>query len=1243
MSEANMFNYLLPSSTQKLNLQNTFNITNKSDPQTILRNPQEFNMFDDLIPQSSRSFAGEKIYERTKDHELGVGEAFFLGLKDTYRGVKQMAGIDLQNMERDQQRIRELLENGDGLAKAAYFGGLILDPAMWLIPVLRGRNLYQMARSGAIAGGLAGAFGYVDDQSFFDTRTKQALGGAVTGGVLSPVIGKTAEFIKLKKLKKDFGLDQSGPSPEELAKLKQKDFVNIPLPGQEDIVIGQKSTLDTGKKVKGRGDISAQVRTDAAVSGKIKVPEEINDIPVTIPKEKQNNNSFLLRGPLEFMRDVRNTYSKNIGRPAFDYITTGKLGPELGGGLVGGAYGFSTEGLTGQALDPEDETNITKRFGRAVLGFMAGAGGILAVRNKNISNKFFSLADKLAAGQTVGVSNKVTQKWLDDPDLTIGGLLARGFVDGYKLPKEFKIIEAQSFKGLENMILIDAAKIAGKAAQLTPDENKVLYNMLEGDIKYDVPAKYLNEMRDEGRAKITELSQKYVDLGLITDETMKTNIEKYLRRSYAGQNIGKFADEIKARGIIENITPKQWINEYSKIKAYRFLEPKKPVAVDDHNGWELFGNILDSKGNVTGKKATVDEVKKLAKDPTKADEPIINARWQFTKQERLGMGEIENAGFAIAETGRLMATTLPRYDFYARLSEQPFTKDKLSREEALDLKYVKVPTTIQKGTIQPTFGKLAGKFVPEEVYFNLDQMNKIAEGPTTGFGKGYRKLNQIWKVSKTAWNPTVHVNNIISNLVLLDLVDGSYKYLPKAANAFMQAGRGKKSKIVELAEQHGVFNASLPEIELGRLRQPNIDKLSKIYTVDSKNNTAVQGLSIADKFFRGYVKPLVGSKFGLDNLTDWYRREDELFRLALFMDRIDKGYSAVLAAQDARKSFIDYNITAPAINWMRQFPTPFLAYTYRVIPILAETAFVRPWKYAKYAVLGYMLNNGGDILGGGDTKAERAAMPEQKQGRVFGLPFLPHRNVKIPLMGDKQGGAYMDITRYVPGGDILDLGSGNLMPGLPAPLQPNFGIAGDVLFPLVGFDLFGKKALAGQGISDFDDLKVRAKAVSQRIIPNFPFVPGSYSTQRIERARKGKETSFRSEESELVAFLNSVGLKFQKVNINKLRSAKGFEFQRKVNGIRQQISSEVSKFRDGKISKDKYEENIKELKDKFYDIRNSFKKALGIPLNLKEPTIISDIPKALSDAFKERVQEFGKDKDYDEYNQFDNLLPESSR
>ena len=51
--------------------------------------------------------------------------------------------------------------------------------------------------------------------------------------------------------------------------------------------------------------------------------------------------------------------------------------------------------------------------------------------------------------------------------------------------------------------------------------------------------------------------------------------------------------------------------------------------------------------------------------------------------------------------------------------------------------------------------------------------------------------------------------------------------------------------------------------------------------------------------------------------------QDAIFRLALFMDRLDKGYSVADAALDARKSFIDYNISAPGINALRNLPTPF--------------------------------------------------------------------------------------------------------------------------------------------------------------------------------------------------------------------------------------------------------------------------------------------------------------------------------
>ena len=57
----------------------------------------------------------------------------------------------------------------------------------------------------------------------------------------------------------------------------------------------------------------------------------------------------------------------------------------------------------------------------------------------------------------------------------------------------------------------------------------------------------------------------------------------------------------------------------------------------------------------------------------------------------------------------------------------------------------------------------------------------------------------------------------------------------------------------------------------------------------------------------------------------YIRYEDQVFRMALFKDRLFKGFSVEKAAADAKRSFVDYDINAPVINWMRNSVTPFLA------------------------------------------------------------------------------------------------------------------------------------------------------------------------------------------------------------------------------------------------------------------------------------------------------------------------------
>ena len=310
-----------------------------------------------------------------------------------------------------------------------------------------------------------------------------------------------------------------------------------------------------------------------------------------------------------------------------------------------------------------------------------------------------------------------------------------------------------------------------------------------------------------------------------------------------------------------------------------------------------------------------------------------------------------------------------------------------------------------------------------------------------------------------------------------------------------------------------------------------------------------------------------------------------------------------------------------------------MAYTYRVVPILAETAVVRPWKYAKYAALGYMLNNLGELLGEGAPEAERAAFTKEKQGQVFGLPFLPHRNIKIPTTDESR---YVDITRFVPGGDIFDLNSGQI-PLVPQPLQMNFGVAGDVFFPMLGFDLFRGDKIKGQGISEFDDFSIRAKFALKRLIPNFPFVPGSYSTERIERARKDTSQLKRSE-SELLAFFNTLGFKIEEADLSRLRTIKAFEFRRRVKGVEEQMRSVYSKFQKGSIDKNKRNKEIEELNEKYKKLRDEYSEALNIPIDYQEGAEFDEILPRITTSLKKQSEKLFKGVKQKEENIFEDLV-----
>ena len=646
------------------------NNTNDSDP-----NPYSKYLTEDIKKSDSYlkfiskisplTVLGEKTEDLVEDidgdSELWKKVAFAtqLGFFDTYRGVKQISGVDTEKMKDDQKKLYQFMENPDGSTNyavaAAYFGSAILDPAGWLLPITKARTLYKAAKYGFVNSGIAGALGYVDEESILDTRTKQAGAAAIGGTILGPVVTGVGKKLKGEKV---FTRE------------------NIGIPGFDTPSIKTVASEDL-QKVKLQNEAGKKDR-DALARKKIEIdePETLKDMP--------SDKSKLLRGPRGFFREfIVKPYEIKFGKPALRYLTNGEYGAEAGGAAAGGAIGY-TYG--------DEDTPITTKFGRAITGALIGAGGIKGARMKTITKTF---------GKGEDQTEEISESLLD--------FLGRQFVDGYGLPKNFKALKAEA-AGFSNHIASKFTYMAQKIQKnLTPDEQKILINLLEGDTKLKVAPIKLQELSQQSRKLITEMAQDYVDMGLITKQTFDRNKDIYLKRSYKGKLENRpFGEELKNRGATLTVTKDEYNKIYKKQKAYTTTSQKqskdgifnevegKKKLIKGHRGWELLPS------SETG-------FKKLKKDDP------VNIRWEYTKPQRVGLSEIEDAAYAIAETGRAGSATLSQYRLFDNISKTDYVFDNLSKvPRDLRSKYRQMPTTpLSKTGGKLRYGNLSGKYVAE--------------------------------------------------------------------------------------------------------------------------------------------------------------------------------------------------------------------------------------------------------------------------------------------------------------------------------------------------------------------------------------------------------------------------------------------------------------------------------------------------------------------------------------------------
>ena len=585
-------------------------------------------------------------------------------------------------------------------------------------------------------------------------------------------------------------------------------------------------------------------------------------------------------------------------------------------------------------------------------------------------------------------------------------------------------------------LTVDVAK---NLQELPEDERQMISDVIEGQLAFGViPPKRVLELAASMQALMTEQSNELVRLGMLSKEAAGRWDGQYLPRFYEQTLKSEAAGWVKAaKALLGRQKTMQGIGG-SSLKSRGLFQT---INVEDLNDWLAEGwEVRDAKF-----------------DSAKHD--VIMVWRDYTKDERENMGEIRDAMFRFVMGYNRSQRDIALGRLYERIAS-----DLASRTEQPG--FAQVPATKVEDTNAKRYGALADMWVPQEV---LDQLSSNDEAMQGELLKLYRAGLSKWKEGKTVLNPVAHVNNVASNVTMAHFAGVSYWDGHKYFGALKDLV--SNSDMVKEAKDAGLFLGTFNQEELVNMLPDEL----KVLAGKTESQAAKLGNLAWNIASLGLRKPLAVA----------YEAEDLYFRYLIYRDARQRGLEVDDAVDYAQKYIFTYDDLPKGARTIRDAPIgiPFFSWSYKAMPIIAQTLAEHPHRFAGPAAIlaavnamGYAIAagaSGGDgddewwklaqrylmdpefrAKANGLEKEERKNLPEWQKGlSIFGTPKV------IRLGMDELTGLplFLDISRMFPGGDMGDFV--NNTGGLPLPswLTPNSPVFSTLSALLGNRDLFTAK------------------------------------------------------------------------------------------------------------------------------------------------------------------------------------------
>ena len=615
-------------------------------------------------------------------------------------------------------------------------------------------------------------------------------------------------------------------------------------------------------------------------------------------------------------------------------------------------------------------------------------------------------------------------------------------------------------------------EVAAEMNKLSKDEREMISDIIEGELKADVhPPRHVLNLAASIQSMMSRQSQELVELGMLSTEAANRWNNKYLPRFYET----KLRDEVNA-----------W------AKATRDLFKKQPMMRG------IKGSQLRARGlfEVIDTKDLPDyldlgwEQRDPEFNPKTSDSTIV---WRdYNRAERENMGEIRDAMFRFVMGYNASQRDIALGRLYKDLAENYASKFPLEG-------YVQVPETKAEGTQTPRYGKLEGLYVPKEV---MDHLSANDEAMANGILKLYRAGLSKWKEGKTVLNPVSHANNVISNLTMAHFAGVSYWDAIKYGGAVKDFVT--KNPMVKEAQDVGVFGGSFNNSELVKSMPSELRAMANM----TESRLARFGERIWDTL--AFTIEAKGTKYGARPVMQWaYEGEDMFFRYLIYRDARGRGMSPEDARDYSQEYIFTYDDLPKGARAVRDYGMPFFSYTYKVVPVLARTALVYPWRYAAPATIAYTVNAlmyaiAANMGGNEDdwwtttlyrymtdedfrnkAKAleseERKLLPEWMKGQsaILSTPKAIRMGMdevtKLPM--------FLDISRIFPGGDLLDANNNAGGVALLQPLTPSNPVLTTLVAMLANRDMFLGKDVVNKTDTDAEKAQKRAAWLWKQITP----------------------------------------------------------------------------------------------------------------------------------------------------------------